>query len=381
MDKALLTDWLRLIQAPGLGPATLSHLVRRMGGFAEVLTGTPAKVAAQVNGRAALRETLERFRHDTPLEPHAREVERLHAMGGRMLVIGEADYPPLLAAIHDPPPVLFTLGNGELLTSEGAVTVTGTRRASRTAVAFAHRLGGDLARHGVVTVSGLSSGIDAAAHRGALEADGPTVAVLVTGLDVVYPSASRELQQKIARTGCLVTESPLGSLPVPWLFPARSRILAGLSRGVVIVEAAERSGSLITARMALEQGREVFAVPGLTNDPKTRGTHDLLRQGARLTEGVEDVLAELNWPVRPPLAPPPAPHAVAEPAPLAGAEATAVLERISAGPMHEDELARCCQLTVISLSRILLQLELSGLVERLPGGRYVRVSGTGSGRP
>ncbi|MBF0126583.1 MAG: DNA-protecting protein DprA [Magnetococcales bacterium] len=374
MESALFTDWLRLVRSPGMGAATLIHLVRHLGSFSAVLAASPKQLATVPNMRPALSRTLEQFRLHSPAAPIADELERLHAMGGRMLIPGEADYPPLLAAIHDPPPALFVLGDPALLQGDGPVTVTGTRKASRSGLEFAFTLGRDLAQSGMVTVSGLATGIDAAAHRGALANRGATVGVLATGLNVAYPRSNRELQQNIATHGCLVTEAPLGVLPVPWLFPPRSRILSGLSRGVVIVEAPEGSGALITARMALEQGREVFAVPGLANNANTRGTHELLRQGARLTEGVNDILEELNWPVRPPPEPSEYKKSTQEQHPLLGGDAASVLACIGSDPLHEDELARCCQLTVIALSRILLQLELSGVVERLPGGRYARIT-------
>ncbi|MBF0427916.1 MAG: DNA-protecting protein DprA [Magnetococcales bacterium] len=367
MEHDLLIDWLRLIRSPSMGAVTLGHLIRHLGHPSAVLTATRKTLSTIPRLSFATVNTLEQFRHRIPVAPIARELQRLQDMGGRVLALGEADYPPMLATLYDPPPALFILGDPAVLTGGGPVTVTGTRKATRNGVEFATRLGRDLAQSGIVTVSGLAIGIDTAAHLGALDGGGLAVAVLATGLDQFYPRANRELQQQIAHKGCVVTEAPLGLLAVPWLLPARSRILAGLSRGVVIVEAPEKSGALITARMALEQGREVFAVPGSPNDPTTRGTHELLRQGARLTEGVADILEELQWPLRPPLAlsvdPKPSIH------PLPG-EAATILARIEAGAVQEDELARCCQVSVAELSCILLQLELSGLVERRPGGQY-----------
>ncbi|MBF0272018.1 MAG: DNA-protecting protein DprA [Magnetococcales bacterium] len=367
MDSELLIDWLRLVRSPGIGPATIGHLIRHLGSPEALLTATRPKLSAIPGIRPGVIRQLERFRREIPSQPMARELERLHAIGGRMLIPGTPDYPPLLAAIHDPPPALFVLGNATLLHDTG-VTITGTRKASGRGQIFTVELARDLTRAGIVIISGLSLGIDAAAHRGALEAPGPTIGVLATGLDIFHPGEHRELQRFIAGHGCLVSEAPLGLLPVPWAFPPRARILSGLARGVVIVEAPERSGSLITAHAALEQGREVFAVPGPPNDPNTRGTHALLRQGAKLVEGIDDILEELHW-SSPPLEP------LAESTPLPqtsglSAEVATILTHIQAGATQEDDLARCCQLTVAALSRILLQLELSGLVQRLPGGRY-----------
>ncbi|MBF0190992.1 MAG: DNA-protecting protein DprA [Magnetococcales bacterium] len=371
MDPELLIDWLRLVRSPGIGPATLGHLIRHLGSPEALLSATRQTLATVPGIRPAMIQQLERFRREIPAQPMAQELERLHAMGGRMLVPGTPDYPMLLSTIHDPPAALFALGNTTLLHDSG-VTITGTRKATARGQIFTAELACDLTRAGIVVISGLSEGIDAAAHRGALESPGPTIGVLATGLDIFHPAKNRELQRVIAGHGCLVSEAPLGLLPVPWAFPPRARILSGLARGVVIVEAPERSGSLITAHTALEQGREVFAVPGPPNDPNTRGTHSLLRQGARLVEGVADILEELHW-SSPPLEPLP----VSLPETFSrlqtsglSAEVAAILTHIQAGATQEDDLARCCQLTVAALSRILLQLELSGLVQRLPGGRY-----------
>ncbi|MEO5346562.1 MAG: DNA-processing protein DprA [Magnetococcus sp. YQC-9] len=369
METKLFVDWLRLTRSPHIGPVILRELIHHLGSPQAVLSASRQQLAGLPIARPALLATLEKFRREVPAQPIEGELQRLHDLGGRMLMLGAADYPPLLAAIHDPPPALFVIGDASLLQAEAPIAIAGTRAATHKGLGFGKELAGALSRSGVVIFGGLSRGIDAAAHLGALEADGPTVAVLATGLDVVHPREHRGLQQRIALKGCLVSEAPLGLQPVPWIFPARARILAGLTRGVVIVEAPENSGALITARMALDQGREVFAVPALPNDPACRGNLNLLRQGAHLVERASDILEALQW-SRPVLLPPSTPLP-SSPVPGLSGEVAAILAHIEAGANQEDDLARCCQLTVAALSRILLHLELSGLVQRLPGGRYV----------
>ncbi|GAB0058550.1 hypothetical protein SIID45300_02901 [Candidatus Magnetaquicoccaceae bacterium FCR-1] len=367
-------DWLRLIRSPRIGPVQIAELIEHLGSPEAVLTASRGRLSAIPGIRPALIRILETFRRDIPIQPIANELNRLHALGGRMLLLGTPDYPPMLAAIHDPPPALFVVGDPRHLHGETAIAITGTRHATPRGQGFCRELAGALTRVGIVVASGLSRGIDAAAHLGALEADGPTVAVVATGLDVVYPREHQALQQRIAEQGCVVSEAPLGLQPVPWVFPPRARILSGLTRGVVIVEAPENSGALLTARMALEQGREVFAVPGAPNDPTRRGNLNLLRQGARLVERADDILEELAWsrPASPlPSALSAPPGAFHPPAGRCTGDAATILTLIEAGTSQEDDLARCCQLTVTALSRILLHLELSGLVQRLPGGRYV----------
>lgn len=365
MDDELAIDWLRLVRSPHIGAVTIGRLIHHLGDPAAILGATRKQLSAIPAMPGSIIRAIEGFRREVPVQPIAHELQRLHAAGGCMLIPGTADFPAQLSRLHDPPPMLFAMGNTRLLHQERLVTITGTRSASPRGMNFAANLARDLTQTGLVTVSGLAAGIDAAAHTGALENDGPTIAVLATGLDIVHPREHGELQKRIATQGCLISEAPLGLLPVPWAFPARARILAGLVRGVVIVEAPERSGALLTAQMALEQGRDVFAVPGPPNDPNTRGTHALLRQGARLLEGINDLLEEFQW--SPALLLP-----TREPGPTTHLpdQVSRLLTHLHNGATHEDDLARCCHLTVAELSRMLLQLELSGLIERQPGGRY-----------
>ena len=303
------------------------------------------------------------------------ELAALHRLGARLVCWGEPSYPSGLAAIEDAPPILTVLGRTELLGSP-IVAVVGARNASANGRRFSRDLAAALGQGGIVVASGLARGIDAAAHLGALETG--TLAVVAGGVDVVYPEENRGLHEALASQGTIVAELPLGTEPQARHFPRRNRIISGMALGVVVVEAAARSGSLITARFALDQGRDVFAVPGSPLDPRCRGSNDLLRQGAILTESAEDVLSHLGLQLRhpeprrePPGFPRPAivdwPQ-VGSPAPVADDAALELLaERLGPTPVAVDELVRQCHLSAAAVATLLLELELSGRVERHPG--------------
>jgi DNA processing protein len=303
------------------------------------------------------------------------ELTALDRAGAALVCWGEPLYPSALAAVEDAPPVLSVLGQAALL-QQPIVAVVGARNASANGRRFARELATGLGAAGLTVVSGLARGIDAAAHLGSLETG--SVAVVAGGVDVVYPEENRGLYEALARQGAIVAELPLGSEPQARHFPRRNRIISGMALGVVVVEAAARSGSLITARYALEQGREVFAVPGSPLDPRCRGTNDLIRHGAVLTEGAADVLSQLG----PQLHgnPPPRPITRVEDGALRGwpnagaAEPVAdeaglelILERLGPTPVAVDELVRQCHLSAAAVATLLLELELSGRVERHPG--------------
>ncbi|MCS7007814.1 MAG: DNA-processing protein DprA, partial [Thermoleophilia bacterium] len=269
----------------------------------------------------------------------------------RRLERGDPRYPPLLAAIHDPPVELWLRGHAAPEILHGpCVAVVGARSCSAYGRAVGRLLGRELARAGVVVVSGLARGIDGEAHRGALEADGVTVAVLGCGIDRDYPAAHAELARRIGERGLLVSEYPPGIEPAPWRFPARNRVIAGLCAATVVVEARQRSGALITADFALEEGREVLAVPGEITSALSEGTNALLRLGATPATGVADVLEALG--IEPPGAP----------APELGITAVRLLERLRDGALTEDELLRASELDASQASAALLELELAGLV-------------------
>ncbi|MBF0461059.1 MAG: DNA-protecting protein DprA [Magnetococcales bacterium] len=370
MDAHGLLEWLKLIRTPGLGPVRINRLLRHFGGV-QALLDAPDREWEQVPGmQLPFLQKILHLRRAMPHAPIQQELDRLHGIGGHMLVLGDVGYPRLLREIYDPPPTLFVLGDPSHLLREDTLAVVGSRQATPSGSDFTHQLALDLSRHGLVTVSGLAEGIDTAAHWGALEGRGVTIAVLATGLDVLYPARNAHLRQRIIAQGCLVTEAPLGTPPAAYLFPPRNRIISGLSRGVLVVEAAMRSGSLVTARLALEQGREVFAVPAQIGDPRYQGSNHLLRQGATYLEGIEDILQAFAWDARPPSFVPQAVSAVMDTPVAVGTESAAVHALLQQGPVQGDELARRCHLTVAALSRILLQLELVGVVQRLPGNQF-----------
>lgn len=358
VDERERRDRLRLIRSESVGPVTWRRLVDRFGSAGRAIAALPD--LARRGGRTA------------PLMiPSADDVDRelaeLARLGARLLVLGDADYPPALAAIEDAPPTLAVRGNVELL-ARRSLAIVGSRNASISGRRLAETLAADLGRAGLVVVSGMARGIDAAAHRGALPTG--TVAVVAGGIDVVYPPENASLYEAIAMAGAVVAESPPGVQPLARHFPRRNRIIAGLSAGVLVVEAALHSGSLITARLALEQNRDVFAVPGSPLDPRSRGGNDLICQGGVLTESADDVLSTLGGCLR--HRPPAAPPIVA--APLIEADTgegprALIAAALSPTPVGVDELIRTCQLSPSVVTTILLEWELAGQLERHPGNR------------
>jgi DNA processing protein len=374
--ERLELDHLRLARTEGVGPITFRRLLARFGTAAAALDAVPE--LARNGGRE--RPLLIPSVADT-----ARELDALHRLGGQLLVRGQPGYPPLLAQLDDAPAVIAVLGDPAILRRR-AVAIVGARNASAAGMRMAEALAGDLASNGLAVVSGLARGIDAAAHRGALAAGtrtgGATVAAIAGGLDQPYPPENADLQRQIAELGCVVAEAPMGTAPQSRHFPRRNRIIAGLSLGCIVVEAALRSGSLITARMAHENGRPLFAVPGSPLDPRASGPNDLIRQGATLTESAADVLP--NLPELPPdLGPdgfaPPAPG-FAEPRAGWGADGPEswtelsqvrriLLGLLSPTPVPVDDLVRRCQFSTSAVLAVLTELELGGRVESLPGNR------------
>ncbi len=360
-------DWLRLIRTENVGPVTFFRLIERFGSAAQALQMLPDM--ARRGGRTS------------PLRiPGKSEAEREIAagvrLGARLLAACEPDYPEPLAAIDDAPPLISVLGHVHLL-KKRAVALVGARNASLNGRRFTQQLARDLAESGLVVVSGMARGIDTAAHEGAL-ANG-TVAVLAGGVDVVYPEENEPLYRRLKAEGALVAECAVGTQPQARHFPRRNRLISGLSLGVVVVEAAHKSGSLITARLALEQGREVFAVPGSPMDPRCQGPNALIRQGATLIESATDVIEALAHLTRSPLseraqgdlfaAPPPAVLAPPPDETELSRARTLVLECLSPTPVPVDELIRGCQLSPAIVHTVVLELELAGRVERRPGNQ------------
>jgi DNA processing protein len=338
--------WVALAQVPGItGNARRYSALLGLGVPAEVFA-KPCPVLAEIVGR----EAAERLTAWDWREAATEQAALAKRCGARLVLLTDADYPALLRPIDLPPP--FLLVRGDLRREDAlGVAIVGSRRGSPYGLRIAERLGADLGGRGVTVVSGLARGIDTAAHRGALDAGGRTIAVLGSGVDVLYPPENGRLAREAAKAGAVVSQFPMGAPPLPHHFPARNRLIAGLTLGTVVVEAAERSGALITARLAGELGREVYAVPGNVSAEGSQGTNGLIRDGARLIQGWEDVVAE--WPadlrgaLRPVLASDPSSRGDAAELPAGGASALLAL-------LGEEAL------------------ELRGLVRRVEGQRYIR---------
>lgn len=362
--------WVAFTRLPGVGARAAQRLLAEFGSI-EAVFGASAQqlrrvlpdndpaVAALVDGPDA--------------QQLARDLEWLAQDGHHLLAWTDSDYPPLLREIPDPPVALYVVGEPAWLTRP-QIAVVGARNPTPSGRDNARAFAQALSRAGLTITSGLALGIDAAAHLGALACGGSTVAVCGTGLDRVYPAAHRHLAHTIAERGALVSEFPLGTPPRAQNFPVRNRLISGLSLGVLVVEAAAQSGSLITARCALEQGREVFAIPGSIHSPLARGCHALIRQGAKLVETVEDVLEELGAIARHVVHSAPASPAAPAPPPGLAPELQGLLEHMGYDPVGVDVLVARSGLTADAVSSMLLQLELLGCVAACPGGRYVRTA-------
>ena len=358
MTHAELRDRLRLARTGGVGPVTYRRLLRRYASAAEAIDSLPGIAAAA--GRAQ--------RPVTPsIQDAEREMTQVAALGGQILALDGAGYPLMLSLLDVAPPILSVLGDPGALNVR-AVALVGARNASSHGQRMAELLAADLAQHGLMIVSGLARGIDASAHEGAMRA-GRTVAVIATGIDVAYPAQNTALQRRVAENGAVVSEAPLGTPPTDRFFPRRNRVIAGLSVGVVVIEAAVASGTLITAGIAQDMNRDIFAVPGSPLDPRCRGSNDLLRSGAHLVESAVDVLAHLSpYPGRVVV-----PGGVAEPGGMfeAGGDPdrmrSQVLELLTFAPTPVDDLVRRCQLSAAAVATVLSDLELANRVEMLPG--------------
>jgi DNA processing protein len=361
-----LAQWIRLEQTPGVGSETARKLLAAFGLPANVFSASAAALRQWVSERIA--DTLAA----PPSEAIRSQIDKTLAWaeqpGNRILTLSDADYPAALLDIPDPPVMLYAKGRTELLRCP-ALAVVGSRNATAQGVANAEKFSEALSRAGLTIVSGQALGIDAAAHEGGLRGPGSTVAVIGTGADIVYPARNRGLAHRIAAEGCIVSEYALGTPPVASNFPRRNRIISGLSRGVLVIEAAAQSGSLITARMAGDQGRDVFAIPGSIHSPLSKGCHQLIRQGAKLVDSAADILEEFgNHAAGASM--PAAPADVGQ-APLA---AHPILAAMGFDPIDIDTLASRCRTDIACLTGELLKLELDGLVELLSGGSYRRLS-------
>ncbi|MGA9396600.1 MAG: DNA-processing protein DprA [Azonexus sp.] len=357
IDNEGLAAWLRLTLTPGIGGETQRKLLAAFGLPEAIFAAGRLAVRGVIGERAELL-----FDFD-PAEAVNRSIAWAEQPGQHILTLADSAYPQALLEIPDPPSLLYVRGNPALLQKRG-LAIVGSRNATpqgqQTAETFARVLAGK----GLAVISGLALGIDAAAHRGALAADGATIAVIGTGADRIYPARNKELALAIAGRGAIVSEFPLGTPAIAANFPRRNRIISGLSRGVLVVEAAPESGSLITARLAAEQGREVFAIPGSIHSPVARGCHKLIRQGAKLVETAQDILEELgNYGE-----PRDTPQADAD------CEESNILRALGHDPRTLDDLVESTGMSADRLLGELLTLELEGLIATLPGNRYQRLA-------
>jgi DNA processing protein len=375
MDDAEFKAWHRLAHTPGLSRTAARALLRAAGSAQEAAQLDAGQVGTLAGARAA--QAWEAAAGPAAQARLLAAQRWREAPGRHVRVLGAEGYPGWLLNAPDPPLLLYVLGDATLLgpgiADNRCLAVVGSRQPTPAGRAHARAFAQAFAQAGVTVVSGLAVGVDASAHEGALEGGGPTLAVIGTGPDLVYPSRHRELAARIAAQGAIVSEYPPGTPSRAEHFPQRNRIIAGLARGTLVVEAALQSGSLITARLAAEAGREVFALPGSIDSAQSRGCHALIRQGALLVETASEVLAELGWAPWPPET---APAQAGAPArwglPAAAAGAGIVLEALGFEPTDLDTLARRTGLPGAELAARLLELELEGRVSRMPGGLFQR---------
>lgn len=360
LSDAERVDWVRLARTPNVGPVTFFQLLGRFGSAGSALEGLPDLARKSRSGREL-----------SPPDPDLveRELEATRKYGARILASCEPDYPDLLAALDPPPPVLTALGRTELA-AKPTVAIVGARNASAAGRKLARDLASDLGKAGFVIVSGLALGIDGEAHAASL--DTGTIAVLGGAIDHIYPPQHERLYAEIAAQGLILSESHFGYRAKGQDFPRRNRIITGLSRGVVVVEAAERSGSLISARVAGEQGREVMAVPGSPLDPRAAGTNRLIRQGAALVRHADDVLEILSSLRFDGVAAPSSRFDTPPDGDIPQGLAERVKQALSPHPMPIDEIARAAAASPAQCAAILMELELSGEAETLPGGLAAR---------
>ena len=349
-------SWIDLSLVPGLGPRSYRELLGAFGLPDKILSASLAQLSRVVPGAIA-GKILEDGR-ETRI---AAALEWIEQPGRTLVTLADPEYPQQLFQIPDPPVVLYIIGDPRLL-GAASLAIVGSRNCTQQGLTNAERFARALSEAGLVIVSGLALGIDAAAHRGGLAGTSSTVAVLGCGANIVYPPANQKLFAQITETGAIVSEFPLGTPPARANFPRRNRLISGLSRGCLVVEAAVASGSLITARFASEQGREVFAIPGSIHSPLSKGCHALIKQGAKLVESAQDVLEELGLSSRSPFI-----H-------NSSGVTNGLLQHMGYDPCTIDILVHRAGLTAEAISAMLLTLELEGKVSSLPGGVYQRIS-------
>lgn len=371
VDRDERYAWLALKAVPGIGDILCKRVMERFGSPVAALEADSSDWLTIDGIGLRVVQSLRSYHPD-----HAAitlELDRVDELGYDLIGLTDPRYPDPLKMIPDPPPYLYLKGRLQP-EDRRAVAIVGARRASGYGRAVTERLSRELAVRGFTIVSGMARGIDGWAHQAAVEVSGRTLAVLGCGLDVLYPREHDELRDGICRQGAVLSDYPLGTPPDPVNFPKRNRIISGLSLGVVVVEAAEHSGSLITARLALDQGREVFAVPGPIGTTTSIGTHSLIKQGAKLVEGVEDVLAEILPQLETPVNSGTAGGQVEDPRqPALSRDERIVYDGLSAEPRHIDELTAALRLAPAKTAGVLLQLELKGAARQLAGNLFIRI--------
>ncbi len=367
MSSDEICAWLALYLIPGLGNTVLKRLLGVFGQPEDIFRAGLSELQSIEGVRRDVAEEILKRRFVPEAEKELRKAERLDA---RVVAYTDPSYPGLLREIDSPPMVIYIKGK-DIPSDKTFVAMVGSRNPTHYGIKAAQKIGIGLSRRGAGVVSGLARGIDAASHIGCLRGGGFTIAVLGTGIDRIYPSINKSLSEEIAETGAVISEFPMGTPPEPRNFPIRNRIISGLSRGVVVVEATKKSGSLITASCALDQGREVFAVPGSIDSFKSTGTHFLIKQGAKLVENADDILEEFGYTGKASYGgeglsvPPPGPMDMDE-------SETRIYEIIGDYPIHIDQIVRMGEMDAGRVSSILMRMELMGMVQQLPGKMFVR---------
>jgi DNA processing protein len=356
-----IESWVALSMIDGLGDESIRKLLGVFGSPAKILSASPAELERVVKRKVA--GSLTRGANS---EKVIAALKWLDDPVNSIITLADADYPPLLLNIADPPPLLYLKGRRELL-NPPMLAIVGSRNATPQGLASAEAFAEAASNAGLCIVSGMALGVDAAAHRGGLRGRASSIAVVGTGLDIVYPGRNRNLAHLLAERGALISEFPLGTPAIGSNFPRRNRIISGMSRGCLVVEAALESGSLITARQALDEGRDVFAVPGSIHSPLSKGCHALIKQGAMLVEAIEDILVEFGHEPSIPGA------GVSDAAGKPIVQDPVLLKHLGHGISDIDTLCISTGLTVETVSAMLLSLELDGVVASLPGGRYQRL--------
>ncbi len=352
-----LSSWIALSVVPGLGDQSLRKLLKEFGPPDQILTTCESALSQSVGSKLA-----EHIKSHDSTEIITKTLAWLEQPNHALFTLADAGYPPLLLQTADPPPLIYVKGRTDLLPMP-AIAIVGSRNATAQGMINAESFAKSLSDSGLCIVSGMALGIDAAAHAGGLAGAGSSVAVVGTGLDRIYPARNKELARQLAQHGALISEFPLGTPALANNFPRRNRIISGLCLGCLVVEAAVSSGSLITARLALEQGRDVFAIPGSIHSALAKGCHQLIKQGAKLVERAADILEEIHW----------ANRTQSRTETTTADDSDELLKHLAFDPAPIDSLVSRTGLSAEQISSRLLELELAGLVQSLPGGRYQRL--------